>query len=248
MNASNVAERIYKHFWNYEYKLFNTYVFDWESDFFAISKSSYVVEVEIKVSRSDFKADFKKEKHHLFESLRAGKKINVQRRDSSWAHGDLLIKNFAEKRLYVDRQQVDASKELKEHHWIRSTDKPHMQKQYVVNDWGFDRVQLRTHRIYDVYAPVSRIAYQVLAETKIPHQFYYAVPAGLLQLSEIPAYAGLIYVTDGGCEIIKKAPYMHKNKMDLRSELLSKFYHLWLNRVDYKNKIQLFVDNETNAA
>jgi hypothetical protein len=46
---------------NYHYTLYNTYVFPWESDFFAIAKQTgYVIEVEVKVSKQDFKADFNK--------------------------------------------------------------------------------------------------------------------------------------------------------------------------------------------
>jgi hypothetical protein len=46
---------------NFEYKLQNTYVFGWESDFFCVATASkYVYEIEVKVSKSDFKADFQK--------------------------------------------------------------------------------------------------------------------------------------------------------------------------------------------
>lgn len=47
-------------FINYRYKLHNSFVFKWESDFLAISKSGYVAEVEIKISKSDFNNDAKK--------------------------------------------------------------------------------------------------------------------------------------------------------------------------------------------
>ena len=36
-----------------------------ECDMISISKSDYIYEYEVKISRSDFKADFKKEKHKL---------------------------------------------------------------------------------------------------------------------------------------------------------------------------------------
>ena len=45
---------------NFNYKLQNTYVFNWESDFFCISTSNYIYEIEIKISRSDFKNEFNK--------------------------------------------------------------------------------------------------------------------------------------------------------------------------------------------
>lgn len=47
-----------------KYLINNLYVFNWESDYLALTKSGYWYEVEVKISRSDFKADFKKEKKH----------------------------------------------------------------------------------------------------------------------------------------------------------------------------------------
>ena len=47
----------------------NLYVFGWESDFLLKTKSGYWYEAEIKISLSDFKADFKKkEKHQILEN------------------------------------------------------------------------------------------------------------------------------------------------------------------------------------
>lgn len=44
----------------YDYKLMNSFVFDWESDFFAISNSNCCVEVEVKSSKESFTQDFRK--------------------------------------------------------------------------------------------------------------------------------------------------------------------------------------------
>lgn len=41
-----------------------TFSHTWESDFLALTKSGYLYEGEVKISRSDFKADFKKEQKH----------------------------------------------------------------------------------------------------------------------------------------------------------------------------------------
>lgn len=60
LRAYDIAEKLAKMYSNQEYILHNTYVFRWESDFFCISNSGYVTEVEIKISKSDFKADFNK--------------------------------------------------------------------------------------------------------------------------------------------------------------------------------------------
>ena len=55
-----INRALYSYFMNYEYKLFNAFVFNWESDFFGISKSGYSIEIEVKISKSDFKVDSEK--------------------------------------------------------------------------------------------------------------------------------------------------------------------------------------------
>jgi hypothetical protein len=52
---------------NHDHKFENVFVHDWEADMFSVTSSSYAYEIEVKVSISDFKADFKKPKHHLFK-------------------------------------------------------------------------------------------------------------------------------------------------------------------------------------
>lgn len=46
-----------------------------------------------------------------------------------------------------------------------------------------------------------------------PNRFFYACPKGMIDISLIPTYAGLIYVDERGVvELIKQAPVLHKNK------------------------------------
>jgi hypothetical protein len=54
-------------FSTHNYRLYNSYVFNWESDYFSVANQSYYIyEVEIKLSRADFKKDFTKVgKHNL---------------------------------------------------------------------------------------------------------------------------------------------------------------------------------------
>lgn len=51
---------------NCRYKIENVFLFkdDWESDFIVIKENGYVYEFEIKLTRSDFLADFKKKQKH----------------------------------------------------------------------------------------------------------------------------------------------------------------------------------------
>lgn len=50
-----------------KYIVNNLYLFDWESDYWAITASGRIYECEIKISLADFKADFahKEDKHHV---------------------------------------------------------------------------------------------------------------------------------------------------------------------------------------
>lgn len=48
-----------------KYEMENLNVFDWESDSLFITRSGYIYECEIKISKGDFKHDFKKKKKHL---------------------------------------------------------------------------------------------------------------------------------------------------------------------------------------
>lgn len=57
-----------------EYRLENSFMFNWECDMFAISKSGYSTEVEVKVSKSDYRRDFEKDKHRIINELYEGKK------------------------------------------------------------------------------------------------------------------------------------------------------------------------------
>jgi len=132
-------------FGNYEYRLQNAFVFENESDWFGLSKSThYAYEVEVKITKSDFKADFKKPRH----------------------------KKYTE---YFSKKE------------------------------GF-----------------------------CPNCFYYAVPERMISVGDVPEYAGLIYVNKtGNSYVVKRAPYIHRNKLNLDRILKEKFYHRYL---EYKHK------------
>lgn len=69
--ASDITRLLYDRFSsnNIEYRLANAFIFRWESDFFVKQRNGYCYEIEIKISRSDFFADFKKkEKHEILQT------------------------------------------------------------------------------------------------------------------------------------------------------------------------------------
>jgi hypothetical protein len=77
MTENNIIKYLNKYFANHEYRLYNVFIFEWESDFFCISSSGYTIEVEIKISRSDFKADFKKTTKHIMLSRADKNSVSV---------------------------------------------------------------------------------------------------------------------------------------------------------------------------
>lgn len=79
-------------------------------------------------------------------------------------------------------------------------------------------------------------------ERAIPNYFSYACPTGLIQISEIPAYAGLIYLEGGEIEIQKSPKLLHKctdrkDKLIVKiSRMLSERVYLGSCRLTYNNK------------
>lgn len=65
-NTKELIKSLYLYlFGKYDCIVPNSYIYNWESDVLAINKTNhYVYEYEVKTSRTDFKADFKKEAKH----------------------------------------------------------------------------------------------------------------------------------------------------------------------------------------
>ena len=85
--------------------------------------------------------------------------------------------------------------------------------------------------------------YDAKVEIGIPNYFYYACPKGLIDKNEIRDFAGLIYVHENYCEVIKKAKILHRYKHNLL-KLLTKFCRVKSERkylgnclLTYKNNI-----------
>jgi hypothetical protein len=64
-----------------------------------------------------------------------------------------------------------------------------------------------------------------------PNKFFYVVPTNMIDVKEIPSYAGLMYydVERKTIKTIKEAPFIHKTKLKFESTLCVKFYNYWLN-------------------
>jgi len=210
MTVPEIQYELTRLFHNHKYEQRNSYVFDWECDFFSMAKSGYCYEVEIKLSRSDFFADFKKDKHIRFNNLSTGKLQYFH--NMGPCRGDLIVrveeKTLQKRRMsYMTRGGKVQAHELETH-------------QDILNQWKDFYLETRMR---DHYAPATRIKRLDLTKMNHPNRFYYACPEGLIKPEEVPVYAGLIYVSHYAT-IVKQAPFIHKRVMDLSKVLLEKFY------------------------
>lgn len=64
MTEYKIQTELRKKFYGHKYHLFNSYIYGWECDYFSVSNSGYAYEVEVKLTKSDFKADFRKTDKH----------------------------------------------------------------------------------------------------------------------------------------------------------------------------------------
>lgn len=68
LQSTKISKKLYQYLSSRYFPIVpNSYIYSWESDLLAVNKDSqYITEYEIKISRNDFKADFKKaDKHQL---------------------------------------------------------------------------------------------------------------------------------------------------------------------------------------
>jgi len=75
-----------------------------------------------------------------------------------------------------------------------------------------------------------------------PNKFFYCVPEDMVQPHEVPDYAGLMYVDNVGVSTIKKAPFLHRNKLEYRTILCDKFYAYWNNVQSGNRMLQMEIN------
>jgi len=75
MKERDIQAALFRAFRTHPYKFTNTYFFKNESDWLSFSSTGYAYDIEVKVSRSDFLADFKKPRHELMKAAIQGKPL-----------------------------------------------------------------------------------------------------------------------------------------------------------------------------
>lgn len=227
MTASEIQKIIQLRFDTHKYELFNSYIFNegWECDFFSIAASGYCYEVEIKISRSDFFADFKKEKHDLFKHVYSGQQWYFKNCGPDRRNGSLICKALSAKfKFYPSSGKYEPDQ--------------HRDRLNQYSNW------LLNKNIIEYRAACTKIQHIDLQKASCPNRFYYAVPEGLIIKAEVPAYAGLLYIKDGHAVTIKEAPLIHKRKLELHRILAHKFYwetkqlRRWKDEYEYEKKLE----------
>ena len=77
LTEQTIQKRLNHFFASWKYNVDGLFVFSWESDKLLWTKAGYIYEFEIKISRSDFKADFKHKiaKHVVLSSAMPGEQV-----------------------------------------------------------------------------------------------------------------------------------------------------------------------------
>lgn len=241
--ASPISERhlqqaVRRLFHNHQYILVNTFVFDWESDLFSVTKSGNSYEVEMKISKADYRKDFEKDKHQLFLSNTGGKSHHI----------------FKSSGRYVwDKERIIGTYNYQSVHW-QHPDGYYWDYRKGCHVTGYGAPLFRTQHV-EMRAPCSAIKITPIQDILCPNRFYYACPPGIIKIEDLPPYAGLIHVKDQeDATIIKQAPFLHKRPLlggPKARILLDKFwylsqnqrYHLAVNNIDYKDCAEKPINN-----
>lgn len=218
MNSSFIDKCLRRKFITHKYQLSNSFVYNEESDFFSMTTSDYAQEIEVKVSKSDFKADFKKMKHNDFKQLYKGQKYVVRRGRVVWKIYEPIMENaVGEDGKGIWEEDKYGRKRPKR----VPTDKYRAYESHLGESAVKKKIEQDGCKAEAMYTSIR------IFTPKLPNKFWFAVPEGLVTVDEVPDYAGLMYVTeDGQIKEIKRAPFIHKEKHDLKQVLLDKFYYL----------------------
>ena len=205
MTEKLIQKALLRAFHSHDYKFTNVFYFENESDWLSFLSSGYCYEVEIKISRADFRKDFQKNKHLIHEAN--GKKYyTVKGREVKSTNPDWdFCRHFPEL----------------------------IECRHNYSDPYFNRYNRREmFTLY--YSAMSSVEFREFKNEKLPNKFFYAVPNGLISKDEVPEYAGLIYVNDDlSITKVKDGKFIHRQLLDI-SKLWNKIYYAYLRELSQK--------------
>ena len=109
MTSKDIVKALRIRFVNHKYLINNAYIFEWESDFFSVSESGYIYEVEIKITRGDYKDDFNKTSKHNLLNESSDSKFNLKRPNKFFYAAPKGLLNTIEIPTYAGLIEVDFS-------------------------------------------------------------------------------------------------------------------------------------------
>lgn len=205
MTEKLIQKALFRKFISHQYRFTNVYFFENESDFLSFLPNGYCYEIEIKISRSDFKADFKKIKHQIHSQNSNGKKY------------------------YIDRT---GNTRMMNPSWEFCRDFPELVIAEEYRSWN--RRNYHEMDIRLSFIPYSRVEFRAVENTKLPNKFFYAVPAGLVSKEEVPEYAGLLYVNeDLTVTKVKDSKFIHRDSLSA-NKLFNKTYSAYERELSQK--------------
>lgn len=163
-----------------KFRINNAFVFREESDFLVINNNDYTHEIEIKISKSDFKADFKKDKHKRISKIIKKDIYTIYNKYLHYSFCNLNLRDY-----YIKRAKDNK-----------------------------------------INYPYCSFMISKISNSSLPNKFSFCVPEGLIEIKDLPDYAGLFYI-DKNNEIIeiKRAKFIHKDKFNKWEGLATKYYY-----------------------
>lgn len=121
--------------------------------------------------------------------------------------------------LYIFDWESDVFKQLK------SGYTEEIEIKISIADFKADKNKVIKHEIVSTGFKYSISDQKKIETTKRPNRFYYAVPEFMVNIVEVPEYAGLLCVFEDlrrDPNVIKKAPLLHKDKLDIDYKYLAR--------------------------
>lgn len=121
--------------------------------------------------------------------------------------------------LYIFDWESDVFKQLK------SGYTEEIEIKISLADFKADKNKVEKHKRIQTGVVRSALLKEGTQAVKRPNRFYYAVPEFMVEKIEVPEYAGLICVFDDlrrHPSVEKKAPLLHKDKLKINYESLSR--------------------------
>lgn len=94
MNSGFIIRNLQTKFIHNSYNISEAFVYGEESDFLTINRDGYAHELEVKISRGDFRADFKKSKHSMIPRVLNKETLYTVKGSEQYATCDLGLREL----------------------------------------------------------------------------------------------------------------------------------------------------------